>query len=80
MNMIIVAILALRFLIKLRFPANTTILTQKNVNQYGFRSIHYHESKCWNDICEDIKQLPSVNIYCQRLKAYLFENKSLDRR
>ena len=49
-------------------------LTQKITNQYGLRSIHYHGSKCWNDIPVDIKRSPSVNIFRQRLKAFLFEN------
>ena len=49
-------------------------LTQKNTNQYGLRSIHYHGSKCWNDIPVEIKRSPSVNIFRQRLKAFLFEN------
>ena len=48
-------------------------LTQKNTNQYGLRSIHYHGSKCWNDIPVDIKRSPSANIFRQRLKAFLFE-------
>ena len=50
------------------------LLTQKNTNQYGLRSIHYHGSKCWNDISVEIKRSPSVNIFRQRLKAFLFEN------
>ena len=48
-------------------------LTQKNTNQYGLRSIHYHGSKCWNYIPVDIKRSPSANISRQRLKAFLFE-------
>ena len=52
-------------------------LTQKNTNQYGLRSIHYHGSKCWNDIPVDIKRSSSVNIFRQRLKAFLFEKKLL---
>ena len=49
-------------------------LTQKNTNQYGLRSVHYHGAKCWNDIPVDIKRSPSVNIFCQKLKAFLFQS------
>ena len=49
-------------------------LTQKITNQYGLRSIHHRGSKSWNEIPLDIKQSPSVHIFRQRLKAFLFEN------
>ena len=49
-------------------------LTQKNTNKYGLRSVHYHGAKCWNDIPVDIKRSPSVNIFRQKLKAFLFQS------
>ena len=49
-------------------------LIQKNTNQYGLRSVHYHGAKCWNDIPVDIKRSPSVNIFRRKLKALLFQS------
>ena len=51
-------------------------LSQKNTNQYAPRSPHYNVngSKCWNEIPVDIIWSLSVHSFCQRLKAFLFEN------
>ena len=49
-------------------------LTQQNTKQYGLRSVRYFGAKCWNDIPVDIKRSPSVSIFRQKLKAFLFKN------
>ena len=49
-------------------------LPQKNTSQYGLRSIRYYGAKCWNDIPVEIKRLPSVKMFRQKLKTFLFEH------
>ena len=41
-------------------------------HKYGLRSVHYCGAKCWNKSPLDIKRSPSVNIFCKKVKAYLF--------
>ena len=49
-------------------------LPQKNTSQYGLRSVRYCGAKCWNDVPVDIKRSPSVKIFHQKLKTFLFEH------
>ena len=41
------------------------VLTQKNTQRYGLRSIHYQGSKCWNDTTVDIKQSYDIIYYLE---------------
>ena len=50
------------------------ILPQKNTSQYGLRSVRYNGAKCWNDIPVEIKRLPSVKMFHQTLKTFLFKH------
>ena len=49
-------------------------LPQKNTSQYGLRSVRYNGAKCWNDIPVEIKRSPSVKMFRQKLKTFLFEH------
>ena len=40
----------------------------------GLRSIRYYGAKCWNDIPVEIKRSPSVKMFRQKLKTFLFEH------
>ena len=49
-------------------------LPQQNTSQYGLRSIRYYGAKCWNGIPVEVKRSPSVNMFRQKLKIFLFEH------
>ena len=49
-------------------------LPQINTSQYGLRSVRYNGAKCWNDIPVEIKRPPSVKMFRQKLKTFLFEH------
>ena len=49
-------------------------LPQKNTSQYGLKSIRYYGAKCWNGIPVEVKRSPSVKMFRQKLKIFLFEH------
>ena len=52
---------------------NDIFLTQKNTLQYGIRSVHFYETKCWNDIPVGMKKSPSANIFRKNSKLSSFK-------
>ena len=50
-----------------------SFLPLKNATQYDLRSVHYNGAKYWNNIPVNIRGSPSVKIFCQILKVFLFE-------
>ena len=49
---------------------NDIFVTQKNILQYGLRSVRYFGAKCWNSIPFDLECSPSAPSFRQKLKAY----------